>query len=197
MGVHHNMSSIMPRKNDKRDRLVDAADALIYQQTFNVTTLADIAAKANVPLGNVYYYFKTKDDILKAVIQRRSTQLQAQFRGFEEAFPNTKDRLLAFIESSVKVSETTAQYGCELGSLCQELAKFTGELSQIAAELMHRTLEWVEAQFKAMNKGEQSNVLAKYLIGSLQGVSLLTLTFKDPSLLQKQSKTLEKWLEAA
>jgi len=39
--------------------------------------------------------------------------------------------------------------------------------------------------------------LAKYLIGSLQGVSLLTLTFKDPSLLQRQSKTLEKWLEAA
>ena len=187
------MSSIMPRKNDKRDRLIDAANDLIYQQTFNATTLADIAAKANVPLGNVYYYFKTKDDILKAVIQKRSVELQAQFSAFEEAYPNAKDRLRALIESNVKTSETTAQYGCTLGSLCQELAKFTGELSQIAAELMHRTLEWVEAQFK----GEQSTILAKYLIGSLQGVSLLTLTFKDPSLLQRQSKTLEKWLEAA
>jgi len=187
----------MPRKNDKRDRLIDAANDLIYQQTFNATTLADIAAKANVPLGNVYYYFKTKDDILKAVIQKRSVELQAQFSAFEEAYPNAKDRLRALIESNVKTSETTAQYGCTLGSLCQELAKFTGELSQIAAELMHRTLEWVEAQFKAMGKGEQSTILAKYLIGSLQGVSLLTLTFKDPSLLQRQSKTLEKWLEAA
>ena len=61
------MSSIMPRKNDKRDRLIDAANDLIYQQTFNATTLADIAAKANVPLGNVYYYFKTKDDILNLI----------------------------------------------------------------------------------------------------------------------------------
>jgi TetR/AcrR family transcriptional repressor of nem operon len=191
------MSSIMPRKNDKRDRLIDAANDLIYQQTFNATTLADIAAKANVPLGNVYYYFKTKDDILKAVIQKRSAELQAQFSAFEEAHPQAKDRLRAFIESNVETSETTAQYGCTLGSLCQELGKFTGELSNIAAELMHRTLEWVEAQFKTMGKGEQSTVLAKYLVGSLQGVSLLTLTFKDPSLLKRQSKTLEKWLEAA
>lgn len=189
--------STMPRKNDKRDRLVDAANELIYQQTFNSTTLADIATRADVPLGNVYYYFKTKDDILKAVIQKRSAELQAQFSGWEAECPHAKDRLHALIESSVKASNTTAQYGSELGSLCQELGKFTGELSQIAAELMHRTLEWVEAQFKAMGKGEQSIVLAKYLVGSLQGVSLLTLTFKDPNLLQRQSKTLEKWLEAA
>lgn len=189
--------SNMPRKNDKRDRLIDAANDLIYQQTFNSTTLADIATRADVPLGNVYYYFKTKEDILKAVIQKRSTELQAQFSAFEEAFPHAKERLSALIENSVSTSETTAQYGSELGSLCQELGKFTGELSQVAAELMHRTLEWVEAQFKTMGKGEQSTVLAKYLIGSLQGVSLLTLTFKDPNLLKRQSKILEKWLEAA
>ena len=188
------MSSIMPRKNDKRDRLIEAANDLIYQQTFNATTLAHIAAKANVPLGNVYYYFKTKDDILKAVIQKRSFELQTQFSTLEEAYPKAKDRLHAFIADSVKTSETTAQYGCSLGSLCQELGKFTGELSQIGAELMQKTLEWVEAQFKTLGKGEQSNVLAKSLIGSLQGVSLLTLTFKDPSLLERQSKTLEKWL---
>jgi TetR/AcrR family transcriptional repressor of nem operon len=189
--------SNMPKKNDKRDRLIDAANDLIYQQTFNSTTLADIATRADVPLGNVYYYFKTKDDILKAVIQRRSAELQAQFSAFEADFSNAKERLRALIDSSLKTAETTAQYGSELGSLCQELGKFSGELSQIAAELMHRTLEWVEAQFKTMGKGENSSVLAKYLIGSLQGVSLLTLTFKDPNLLQRQSKTLEKWLETA
>ncbi len=84
-----------------------------------------------------------------------------------------------------------------MGSLCQELGKYTGELSHLAAELMHKTLTWVEAQFKTLGKGENSILLANHLIASLQGVSLLTLTFKDPSLLQRQSKNLELWLETA
>ncbi len=187
----------MSRKNDKRNRLIEAADELIYKQTFNSTTLADIATKADVPLGNVYYYFKTKDDILKAVIQKRSALLQERLTLLEQQFPNTKERLSAFIDQNIEVSEITAQYGCSLGSLCQELGKYTGELAPLAAELMHKTLTWVEAQFKALGKGEQAPTLAKYLVSSIQGVSLLTLTFKDPSLLTRQSKNLERWLETA
>jgi TetR/AcrR family transcriptional repressor of nem operon len=187
----------MSRKNEKRERLIDAADELIYQQTFNSTTLADIATRADVPLGNVYYYFKTKDDILKAVVQKRAAELHSQFSAWEQQLPNAKERLRAFITHSTQTSEVTAQYGCSLGSLCQELGKYTGELAGLAEELMHKTLGWVETQFKSLNKGEQSTTLAKYLIASIQGVSLLTLTFKDPSLLQRQTKNLETWLEAA
>lgn len=187
----------MSRKNDKRNRLIEAADDLIYKQTFNSTTLADIATKADVPLGNVYYYFKTKDDILKAVIQKRNALLQERLSILDQQFPNAKERLSAFIDQNIGTSETTAQFGCSLGSLCQELGKYTGELAPLAAELMHKTLTWVESQFKALGKGEKSTTLAKYLIASIQGVSLLTLTFKDPTLINKQSKNLERWLETA
>jgi len=187
----------MSKKNDKRERLIDAADELIYQQTFNSTTLADIATRAEVPLGNVYYYFKTKDDILKAVVQKRAAELQGQFATWEQQLPNAKERLQAFIAHTTQTSETTAQFGSSLGSLCQELGKSTGELANLAADLMHKTLGWIEAQFKTLGKGEQSVILAKYLIASLQGASLLTLTFKDPSLVQRQTKNLEQWLETA
>ena len=44
----------------KRERLIAAAAQRIYEQGVEKTTLADIAAAAGVPLGNVYYYFKTK-----------------------------------------------------------------------------------------------------------------------------------------
>jgi len=43
----------MPRRTDKRVRLIEAAKVLIHQQGFNLTTLADIAQEADVPLGNV------------------------------------------------------------------------------------------------------------------------------------------------
>jgi AcrR family transcriptional regulator len=56
---------------DKRSRLVSAAVGLAYQNGFGATSLADIAREAEVPLGNVYYYFKTKDEIGEAIVELR------------------------------------------------------------------------------------------------------------------------------
>jgi len=53
----------------KRERLIAAAAQLLHQQGIERTTLAEIATAADVPAGNVYYYFKTKDDVIAAVIE--------------------------------------------------------------------------------------------------------------------------------
>lgn len=185
----------MSKKNDKRQRLIEAAGELIYQQTFNSTTLADIALKADVPLGNVYYYFKTKDDILRAVVQKKESELNVLFSTWDQ-MPNIKDRLRSFISQSLNESETIARFGCALGSMCQELGKIGGELGTLTSDLMRKSVSWVEAQFKAMGKGDKSATLAEYLVGSIQGSSLVTLTFKDPNLLHTQTKNLELWLES-
>jgi len=55
---------VLERPRDKRARLVDGACRAFYEQGVEHTTLADIARIADVPLGNVYYYFKTKDDLV-------------------------------------------------------------------------------------------------------------------------------------
>src|SRR5258706_16123128 len=63
---------------DKRSRLLSAAVDLAYQNGFGATSLADIAREAEVPLGNVYYYFKTKDEIGEAIVELRLGQLSAR-----------------------------------------------------------------------------------------------------------------------
>jgi AcrR family transcriptional regulator len=52
----------------KRDRLIAGARETIYRQGFEATTIADIAEASGVPLGNVYYYFKSKDQLAAAAI---------------------------------------------------------------------------------------------------------------------------------
>lgn len=48
---------------DKRGRLVGVAADLFYTHGFARVALADMAAAAEVPLGNVRYYFKSKAEI--------------------------------------------------------------------------------------------------------------------------------------
>src|SRR5215469_1861905 len=72
-------------RGGKRDRLIEAAAETFYAQGVEKTTLADIAAAAGIPLGNVYYYFKTKDDLLQAVVEAHLRDVSAILAGIEAA----------------------------------------------------------------------------------------------------------------
>ncbi|MBS0287579.1 MAG: TetR/AcrR family transcriptional regulator [Proteobacteria bacterium] len=183
------------RRNDKRERLIEAADKLIYEQTFHTTTLADIAKLADVPLGNVYYYFKTKEAIMDAVLHRRMTEWRNLFQQWEQ-IPDIKQRLTALLHHNNAQSETLARFGCVIGSLCQELGKQGGVLATAASKLMADILKWVESQFREMGKGERSTQLATYYLAAIQGMNLLTLTFKEPQYMERQSESLQEWLAA-
>src|SRR5258708_35611531 len=70
---------------DKRSRLVSAAVSLAYQNGVGATSLADIAREAEGPVGNVYYYFKTKDEIGEAIVEQRLADLSAQRQRWDGA----------------------------------------------------------------------------------------------------------------
>src|SRR5690242_1589150 len=64
-------------RGGKRERLVASAGDLLHRQGVLATTLAQVAKAAGVPPGNVYYYFKTKDDLVTAVIDAQCAQVRA------------------------------------------------------------------------------------------------------------------------
>lgn len=184
----------MPRKTDKRDRLIQAAKILIHQQGFNLTTLADIAQEADVPLGNVYYYFKTKEAIGEAVIEKRAAEYSEMLSRLDE-ISEPSSRLRAFVDTNVEELELIARYGCPIGGLCQELGKQGGSLADQAAKLLHDILQWSEAQFRSLGFADRAEEFALNLVSSIQGMHLLTHTFKDPQLAKRQTDTLLAWLE--
>src|ERR1700722_4446644 len=156
----------MPRKTDKRVRLIEAAKVLIHQQGFNLTTLADIAQEADVPLGNVYYYFKTKEAIGEAVIEKRAGEIAEYLVKLEEN-SDPKARLLSMLQFTTEELELTARFGCPVGGLCQELGKQGCSLADQAAKLLHDLLSWSEAQFKSLGLGEKSSDYALNLVSSI------------------------------
>jgi AcrR family transcriptional regulator len=180
-------------KPDKRSRLIDTAASLTYRQGFGNTALADIAREAEVPLGNVYYYFKTKAEIGEAIIARRVAQFQALRREWERS-ESPKDRLVAFIQMTVESRDALAQSGCPVGSLCSELHKDGGDLAKEATRPFTELLRWTEAQFAALGKGREKKALALHLLSALQGVSLLANSFHDPNLVVVETNQLKKWI---
>lgn len=185
----------MPRKTDKRIRLIEAAKTLIHRQGFHLTTLADIAQEADVPLGNVYYYFKTKEAIGMAVIEKRTVEWAQRLAGWTE-IADPLARLMALVNYSLENIEEAARFGCPLGGLCQELGKTGGPLADCAAKLLYDILQWTKEQLRALGIEEsRAFALASGLLSNIQGMFLVAHTLKEVHLAYKQGEEIKQWLE--
>lgn len=184
----------MPRKSDKRERLIDAAKKLIYQQGFNMTTLADIADAVDLPLGNIYYYFKEKADIGAAVLNAMALEQKIFLQDLDKE-PSPKVRLHYFLEHTKQESKLIARQGCRIGTLCQEFAKEGGVLHNSAAKLMMDILLWIEVQFYALGFIEEASDFSLDLMYRLQGICQLGHAFKDPSLITQEIMLLQDFIK--
>jgi TetR/AcrR family transcriptional regulator, transcriptional repressor for nem operon len=173
--------------------LVESARHLIHEQGVHRTTLADVAERAEVPLGNVYYYFKTKDDLVGAVLERYKQQAAALTHTFER-HRTPQARLKALVRNWADMRDTVARYGCPMGTLCAELDKLEDGADREAAAVLQVIIDWAEDEFRQLGRRDARD-LALALFAGIQGAALLANTFRDPAILTRQGRHLERWID--
>jgi TetR/AcrR family transcriptional regulator, transcriptional repressor for nem operon len=184
----------MPKADvDKRTRLIETAMKLAYKRGFRETSLADIAVAANVPVGNVYYYFKTKEELAEAVIERRLEDFRTLRQKLAQ-LSSPKKRLVAFLDVIQGNREQLARGGCPLGTLCSELHKEGGDLAKRSAALFTEPMNWLEEQFQADGHGKDSRELAVHLFSAFQGMAAVAYGANDPELVVMEVKRLREWI---
>lgn len=171
-----------------------AACDLVHRQGVERTTLADIAEAADVPAGNVYYYFKTKNDIVAAVVQTHVEQIESSLALLEQRHRSPKTRLKGLVGVVARQGDSIAHYGCPYGSLCSELAKRAEGSEPLAAQLMQMLLDWAEQQFRSMGRRDAHD-LAVELVAAYQGGAVLANALGRPEILARQARRLERWID--
>lgn len=184
-----------PARAGKRERLVAAATELVYRQGVARTTLAHIAEAAGVPVGNVYYYFKTKEDIVGAVVRAREDQLTTTLAELESRHPGPRARLGALAGELGERADSTAQYGCPYGTLSSELARRAEGPDPLAAPLMRILLDWAERQFRAIGRGDARDLAVKFVAG-YEGGAVLSNALGQPEIMADQARRLQRWIES-
>jgi TetR/AcrR family transcriptional regulator, transcriptional repressor for nem operon len=189
-----NTSAGVAKLPGKRDRLIAAAAQLLHQQGSERTTLADIASVADVPAGNVYYYFKTKDEVIAAVIDSHAQRIRDTLASIDRRHRSPKGRLKALVRALSGESELVAQYGCPLGSLCSELDKRGSDPGFTVAELMRLPIDWSAAQFRELGR-KDARELAFDLLAAYEGSALLANTMRDPQVLTSAARRIDAWID--
>ena len=192
------MPALAYEASEKRSHLVRAATELLHEQGFHRTTLADVAARAGVPLGNVYYYFKTKEALAASVVAGHTEALRAMFASWDRGHPEPVARLRCLVRAPLDYADRVIHFGCPHGSLCQELEKLGPDtpLARAGATLLNAYVDWAEEQFRAHGVPKrEARSLAADLVGAVQGAMLLANTMRSPDLLTRQLRRVGRWLD--
>ena len=178
-----------------REQIVKTADQLFYQKGYNLTSFSDISTLSNVPRGNLNYYFKTKNEVLVAVIQYRVAEMQKMLLSWEKEYKTPLARLQRYAQIVSNVKNEVIHYGCPMGTLNTELGKAQQELRAITKEQFLVFEKWIEKQFQAMNCSENAAELTMHLMVWTQGVATMAFIHQDTKLIRREVKSIISWLE--
>src|SRR5262249_30363972 len=104
-------------------------------------------------------------------------------------------RLKALVRNWSDMRDAVVNHGCPMGTLCTELDKLDGGLDREATRVMARIIDWSEQQFRQLGRRDARD-LAVALFAGIQGSALLANAFRDPLLLTRQTRHLERWIES-
>ena len=181
-------------QTDKRARLVTAAIEQFHRQGYARTSLADVAKTAGISAGNVFYYFKTKEELAQAVIDEWCTLLAGYLAELERERDPWK-RIKGFITQAHLMRDLYVTLGCPLAGLTRDLKQESDGLKKEVARIYETQFAWLLKQFRSANislrkAGEYSRVLMAGYHGSIH----LAFARSDPTLIDDEVEHLTRWL---
>jgi len=112
-----------------REHILDAGSRLVHVQGFNNTSIDDILKECGVGKGNFYYYFKSKDELGFAILERSLERFGTEL--IEKSFDSCKDpwrQIHDFLNFLVDLARhQDGSGGCILGNLAVEMSDVHGE----------------------------------------------------------------------
>lgn len=178
-----------------RERIVDAADRLFYEQGYEQTSFSDVAESVGITRGNFYHHFKSKDEILDAVIGLRLEATAQMLARWEAEGGHPEGRLLCFVGMLIANRAKIMAHGCPVGTLCTEMAKLDHPSREDANKIFLLFRTWLRRQFESLGRKGDADDLAMHLLARSQGVATLANAFHDEGFIQKEVDAMRDWIK--
>jgi AcrR family transcriptional regulator len=178
-----------------RGQIIEAADQLFYRQGFTHTSFSNIAGALQISKGNLYHHFKSKNDILDAVISERLQNTRTLLQAWEDSNETPEGRIRCYIHILLTNSDKILRYGCPVGTLCNELAKLDYEEKTEAVKIFDLFRAWLGQQFIKLGYKDDADRLAMRVLAWSQGVATLANAYDDKAFVHQEVSMMCAWLE--
>jgi TetR/AcrR family transcriptional repressor of nem operon len=186
-----------------KDGIIDAAARLIEVKGYNSTTIEDVLRESAVGKGNFYYYFKSKEDLGHAIVDRvvRSFVERTLDPCFSSADGNRLSQIRCFLDHILESQRRrNCVGGCPMGNLASELSDVhEGFRAQLAEVFTVWRTRLTQALAEGQARGEVTvgcvpSAAAQFLVASLEGAILMTKVTKDIGVMEQCVTEMKHYL---
>lgn len=187
-----------------RERILEAAEALVFERGFSGTAIDDILVKTKLTKGAFFYHFKDKADLASAVLERYWDKDFAILEGLSKRADALADTPAQAVILFLKLFEEFLQGlptplpGCLFASYVYESGTFDPEISRYIrkgfdqwAKLFEGKLDAALREAPAKTEASAKD-LAEMAVCQIEGAHILGRAYGDPQLLIRQSRMLRQ-----
>jgi len=168
----------MNSKQSTRDKILDAVFTLVYINGYNGTSMSMILKECDIPKGSLYHFFKSKKEMVLAVLKERISPRMDEF--YELKRVDDEHTINTIINSILKVADKDmlVKYGCPLNRLNQEMSPvdkdFELEINIIYENIKNKTKALL--QNTTFNQEVDIDSLCEFIIATVWGSLSLSPT---------------------
>ncbi|MEM0899323.1 MAG: TetR/AcrR family transcriptional regulator [Pseudomonadota bacterium] len=191
-----NETAVKNRRGDaNREALVQSAAELMWLEGFARSSLARIAERAEVPVGNVYYYYKTKAEIAESVAEFFVTQTRDLVEAVRQEAQEPRERLSLLLKRLRSSQAERVKNGCPIYAAVREFSKTAPDASSRAAQSFSLLSDFVASELKSSGvRPSIANMRARSVVAAWQGGIALAHSLQEPSVLADTFQRMEQTL---
>jgi len=190
------------KKQPTREKLLDIAFEEVYIYGYAATSVDAILKKAKVPKGSMYHHFKSKKELVLAMVEERLFVKMDSFFNYEKKEEQSVTE--SFRKTFVAISKNSllVTYGCPLYRLMVELSaidkEFDALLTSKAKEMKSgiESLLQIGVEIGEYNSELNTDTFASFMLSSVWGILSLSPTLSSSQSFIKQSQYILKELDS-
>lgn len=165
---------------DTKTKILDLAESLTQTKGFNGFSYIDLANAIGIKTASIHYYFKAKDDLAAALVERIHERHSEGFQAMEAGHDTANARLNALI--AYFQNYITEQKFCLCGMMAAELQSVSPRVAKLVQSYFKDFQAWLRRQFEHAGK-DDADRLAIGFLSALEGSLLLGRLNGDPEVI--------------
>jgi TetR/AcrR family fatty acid metabolism transcriptional regulator len=148
--------------NEKRNQIIDAAEQVVAKNGFNKSSISEIADRANVSVSMIYQFFKSKDDLLFSIPEKRVKEIISLLNEHLAGISNPESQLGKFVWFHLHYNDIHRSYANILLLECRSnKAFYNSETYSLVVDYARKLLNILE---NGVNEGVFRNDIEMYIV---------------------------------